>query len=337
MLRWRRSSRFAPREYGSFEQHVDDAVGAVRSELAARDAALDGRLADQIGGIRAELGEREAGITQRLDDVVGAIRADLGEQEARLGLQLQSQWEETATLRARLDELQGAAADRTAWERPPRGHARAASRGPGASHYRRGDGSEARSRGGHRRGSRRARLPRSANRRDVLLASVRCADGTRSGRAPRRERGSTRGSSRRRRRGGTRCRRGSVRAAGRPCRRRCRPSRRAHTQLPIAWRHRSQRRSPSCKACAPTIWPQSSSPAPSSARGSTTTPSGRRSQPSRSSRRCATRSAASPPGSRSGTSRGSRPERSCAVSWSGWRRRSAGGWSASRSRSRRRI
>ena len=98
-------------------QHtVGDAVGAVRSELDARDAALDARVADQIGGIRAELGEREAGITQRLDGVVAATRADLQEQGERLGHQLQTQWGETATLRARVDELQGAAADRTAWE-----------------------------------------------------------------------------------------------------------------------------------------------------------------------------------------------------------------------------
>ena len=98
------------------QDSVDDAVGAVRSDLNAREAALGASLADQIGAIRTELGEREAGVTRRLDDAVGAIRADLDEQGQRFGFQLQAQWNEAATLRARVDELQGAAADRTAWE-----------------------------------------------------------------------------------------------------------------------------------------------------------------------------------------------------------------------------
>ncbi len=97
-------------------QRVDGAVGAVRSDLEARDAALGASIADQIGTIRAELGERETAVVGRLDDAVGAIRADLEAQGQGLGFQLQAQWNEAATLRARVDELQEAAAGRATWE-----------------------------------------------------------------------------------------------------------------------------------------------------------------------------------------------------------------------------
>ena len=92
------------------------AIRAVRSDLIARDEALAASVADQIGTIRIETEEHESALTGRFDDAVGALRADLEAQGQGLGLQLQAQWNEAATLRERVDQLQEAAAGRAAWE-----------------------------------------------------------------------------------------------------------------------------------------------------------------------------------------------------------------------------
>ncbi len=95
---------------------MDDAVGAMRSDLDAREQALAERLDAGIGAVRAEREDREHTFAGRLDEAVGAIRTDLEDRATGLGSRLEAQWNETTSLRAQLEELQDAAIGRASFE-----------------------------------------------------------------------------------------------------------------------------------------------------------------------------------------------------------------------------
>lgn len=85
---------------------------ALRESADARAGAVDATLAE-ADHARAT-GQQELG--NHVDEAVGAIRADLEAQATGLGSQLQAQWNETAALHARVEELQETATGRAAWE-----------------------------------------------------------------------------------------------------------------------------------------------------------------------------------------------------------------------------
>ena len=84
----------------------------LREWANARGTAVDGALEEADAARMA--GDQELG--DRIDEVAGAIRADAEAQAGALGARLRASAKEAATLRAQVQDLQAAAADRVAWE-----------------------------------------------------------------------------------------------------------------------------------------------------------------------------------------------------------------------------